>query len=107
MHSIVTPRAMTRSAMKSNCKTVRIPKGKQGTHRCAPRRRAAHWTAGIHARLMAALDNSKSQTPTGVKRKRGDNNDLPSTVQSILADNDDSDNDDGDDYILHQDEPNH
>ena len=47
---------------------------------------------------MAALDNSEPGTSTGVKRKRGDNNDLRSTSQSILADSNDNDNDDnGDD----------
>ena len=55
------------------------------------------------AGLMAALDNSEPRTSTGVKRKRGDDNDLRSTIQSILAysddnDNDDNDNDNGDDY---------
>ena len=91
-------RAMARSAIKSKCKTVRLPKGKQGTHRCAPRRCAAHLTAGVRTKLMAALDNSEPGTSTGVKRKYGDNNDLRSMIQSILADsNSNDDNDNGDD----------
>ena len=69
---------------------------------------------------MAALDNSEPATSTGIKRKRGDNNNLHPTIQSILANNDEGDNDDNDnddndndsdddnggDYILHQEEPN-
>ena len=105
MRSTVTPRAMAQSTMKSNCKTARLPKGKKGTHRCAPRCCAAHLITGVRAKLMAALDNSEPGTPKGVKRKRRDNNNLHSTIQRILADNDDNDNDNGGDYILHQEEP--
>ena len=47
---------------------------------------------GSH-KVLVALDNSEPGTSTGVKRKRGDNNNLRSTSQSILADS----NDNGDD----------
>ena len=77
---------------------------------------------------MAALDNSKPGTSTGIKRKCGDDNNLHSMIQSILTDSNNSDNNDNDnanndnndndnndndsdddngsDYILHQEEPN-
>ena len=48
------------------------------------------------ATLMAALDSSEPRTSTGVKRKRGDDNDLRLMIQSVLADSDDNDNDDND-----------
>ena len=59
-----------------------------------------HSTAGVHTKLMAALNTSKPRSSKGVKRKHEDDNDLRAVIESILTnDNGDNSNNDNDNNI--------